>query len=99
MNTEKFYDPEDVARSWSEINLTHAAAPANANHLLRWALPRLMAYYSQEIWCAGWLDKAHEVLPDMFPEIGEIAATIGEICTYWDGSDSGEIEWEKFRPR
>jgi hypothetical protein len=99
MNTEKFYDPEDVARSWSEINLTHAAAPANTNHLLRWALPRLMAYYSQELWCAGWLDTAHEVLPDMFPEIGEIAATLGEICTYWDGSDSGEIEWEKFRPR
>jgi hypothetical protein len=99
MNTEKFYDPEDVARSWSEINISYTSTPANTNQLLRWALPRLMAYYSQEIWCAGWLDNAHEVMPDMFPEIAEIAATLGEICTYWDGRDSGEIEWEKYRPR
>lgn len=99
MDFEKFYDPEDLAKSWSEISLKHATTPSDANHLLRWALPRVMAYYSQEIWCAGWLDTANKRLPDMFPEIAEIASTLGEICTYWDGEDSGEIKWEKYNPR
>lgn len=99
MSTEKFYDPEDIAKSWSEINIDSEAISGSTNHLLKWALPRLMAYYSEEIWCAGWLDTAHSTLPDMFPEIAEIAATLGEICTYWDGNEPGEIEWEKYIPR
>jgi hypothetical protein len=54
--------------------------------------------FSRDVVC--WMARyRYKTLPDMFPEIAEIAATLGEICTYWDGEDLGEIEWEKYNPR
>jgi len=100
MSVEKFYDPEDVARSWSEINTPRAIAPVDADSLFRWALPRIMAYYSKKLWGVWWVENAHVVLPEMVPEIAKMAEAIGEICVS-SGSDknSEEVKWEKYNPR
>jgi hypothetical protein len=97
MSTEKYYDPEDVSRSWAEISSfpkwDRVASPDELMRLMRWMLPRVMAYYSEEIWCAGWLENLHEELPKNFPEIARVATLLGEICTYWDDSRDPNADW------
>jgi hypothetical protein len=97
MSTEKHYDPEDVSRSWAEISSfpkwDRVASPDELMRLMRWMLPRVMAYYSEDIWCAGWLENLHEELPKNFPEIARVATLLGEICTYWDDSRDPNADW------
>lgn len=105
MGEERFYDPEDVARSWTELHVALNAGYKNDPHLLeylellqavRWMMPRLMAYMSEDIWCAGWLENLHEVLSKQFPAIDVAAKHLGSVCTYWDGNDDNEGEWREY---
>lgn len=106
MTTEKFYDPEDISRSWSEINgLDMHKATRSEKTLLeyldllyavRWMLPRVLAYYSEELWCAGWYSGIEEWATDKFPEIETAAQHLGALCTYWDGTEDSAGEWREY---
>jgi hypothetical protein len=104
MPEEVFYDPEDVSRSWTELNIGTPGirtTPPLLEYLellesVRWMLPRVMAYYSEQDWCAGWLVDLEKILPDRYPQIGVAAKHLGSICTYWDGSEGSPGEWGEF---
>lgn len=105
MGEERFYDPEEAARSWTELHVALTAGYRNDPSLVkyvellevvRWLLPRAMAYLSEDIWSAGWLDTLDEVLPKQFPQIDAAAKHLGSICTYWDGFEDSEGEWRDY---
>lgn len=56
-------------------------------------LPASMAYWSQELFAAGWLVDLDRELPKMIPEIADAARAIGRIPTYFDGE---KIEWRNY---
>jgi SOS-response transcriptional repressor LexA len=56
-------------------------------------LPTAMAYWSQELFAAGWLVDLDRELPKMIPEIANAARAIGRIPTYFDGE---KIEWRNY---
>lgn len=103
MGEERFYDNEDIARSWTELHTSLDAGyknePQYAELLqaVRWMLPRLMEHMSQEIWAAGWLEGLDEILPKEFPAIDIAAKHLGSICTYWDGRDDNEGVWRDYQ--
>ena len=106
MSEESFYDPEKTARSWTELHLgekfPQLEQPVNYQALLaatKWLLPRAMAYYSEELWCAGWMTELDVVLPDMYPEIAAAADALGEIPTYFgyhESDDTEHVTWRKW---
>ena len=56
-------------------------------------LPAAMAYWSEELFAAGWLSSLDRELPKMIPEIDDAARAIGRICTYFDGE---KTEWRDY---
>lgn len=101
MPEESFYDPETVSRSWVELNIAPPAAPPLLEYIellsaVRWMLPRVMSYYSEQDWHAGWLVDLEKVLPTMYPQIGVAAKHLGAICSYWDGNEDSPGEWAEF---
>jgi len=57
-------------------------------------LPAAMAWWSQELFAAGWLSGLDRELPAMVPEIREAALALGRIPVYFDGE--GETEWRAY---
>lgn len=56
-------------------------------------LPAAMAYWSEELFAAGWLSSLDRELPKMIPEIDDAARAIGRIPTYFDGE---KTEWRDY---
>lgn len=65
-----------------------------------WFIP-MMQNYSEEIWCAGWLQDLEVSLPQMIPSVAIAAGLLGEI-PFWDDSvklqdfDDDPIRWKKY---
>ena len=65
-----------------------------------WFIP-MMQNYSEEIWCAGWLQDLEVQLPQMVPSVAIAAGLLGEI-PFWDDSvkledfDDDPIRWKKY---
>lgn len=57
-------------------------------------LPPAMAWWSQEVFAAGWLSGLDRELPKMVPEIREAALALGRIPVYFDGEN--ETEWRPY---
>lgn len=56
-------------------------------------LPAAMAYWSQELFAAGWLAGLDRELPKMVPEIADAARAVGRIPVYYDGE---RTEWREY---
>jgi len=56
-------------------------------------LPAAMAYWSQELFAAGWLAGLDRELPKMVKEIADAAEAVGRIPVYYDGE---KTEWRDY---
>lgn len=56
-------------------------------------LPAAMAYWSQELFAAGWWVDLDRELPEMIPSIKEAATSLGRIPCYFDGE---KTEWRPY---
>ena len=65
-----------------------------------WFVP-MMYHYSEEYWCAGWLQDLEVQLPQMIPSVAIAAGLLGEI-PFCDDSvelkdfDVDPIRWKKY---
>ncbi len=65
-------------------------------------LPMVMAYWSEDIWCAGWMQNLDSLLTEgdrKIPMVVRAANLLGRIPTYSDYNDSletVETEWREF---
>jgi hypothetical protein len=72
---------------------------------LRELLPIVMAYYSEEIWCAGWMENLEALLTTdgdhgYIKPVANAAGLLGEI-PFWDddtpeNGDGMNIGWRKY---
>lgn len=56
-------------------------------------LPAAMAWWSQELFAAGWLSGLDRELPAMVPAVREAALSLGRIPVYFDGET---VEWRQY---
>lgn len=64
-------------------------------------LPVVMAYWSEELWCAGWLQELDNHLTEgdrQIPMVVRAANLLGKVPTYfdWDDFDAANIKWRDF---
>jgi repressor LexA len=56
-------------------------------------LPAAMAYWSEELFAAGWLAGLDRELPKMIPEISDAAKAVGKIPVSYNGE---AVEWRPY---
>lgn len=67
--------------------------------VLQSILPPAMAYYSEELFAAGWLTGLEKELPQHVASIDKAATLLGMIPTSWDYKEENSIWntiWKKY---